>query len=126
MDMINLLLEGQMSKWESCPSSEGEMNLIVYSNDGGTLSVTVAPDVIFIEVKDTGPGIADLDLAMTPGYSTAPEWAAELGFGTGMGLVNMQQNSDYFEIRSHIGEGTTIQCRIMRNRDQGTGEQEES
>jgi anti-sigma regulatory factor (Ser/Thr protein kinase) len=96
---------------------EGEMNLIVYSDDGGTLSVTVEPDAVIIELKDTGPGIDDIDLAMTPGYSTAPEWATNLGFGAGMGLINMQKHSDFFEIHSHIGVGTTIRCRIDRKGD---------
>ena len=93
---------------------EGEMNLIVYSDDGGTLSVSVGPDAIWVEVSDDGPGIADIELAMTPGYSTAPDWATDLGFGAGMGLINMEENSDRFEISSHIGRGTTIRCRIDR------------
>ena len=93
---------------------EGEMNLIVYSEDGGTLSVRVDPDLVYVELNDTGPGIEDIDLAMTPGYSTAPEWATDLGFGAGMGLINMQRNSDRFKLHSHIGEGTRIQCWIYR------------
>jgi serine/threonine-protein kinase RsbT len=93
---------------------EGEMNLIVYSEDGGTLNVTVDPEAVNILVQDTGPGIKDIELAMTPGYSTAPAWATNLGFGAGMGLINMQKNSDFFEIQSQIGEGTTIRCRINR------------
>lgn len=96
---------------------EGEMNLIVYSDDGGTLNVTVEPDAVTIEVEDTGPGIEDIDLAMTPGYSTAPDWATDLGFGAGMGLINMQKHSDRFEIHSHIGKGTKIICRIERKGD---------
>jgi serine/threonine-protein kinase RsbT len=93
---------------------EGEMNLIVYSVNGGTLNVDVEPDAILIEVRDTGPGIEDIELAMTPGYSTAPEWATDLGFGAGMGLVNMKKHSDGFEIASRVGEGTTIRCRLDR------------
>jgi len=102
---------------------EGEMNLIVYSADGGTLSVEVEPGAILIEVRDTGPGIEDIDLAMTPGYSTAPEWATDLGFGAGMGLVNMQANSDGFEIESRLGEGTTIRCRVDRPAPAGVDRQ---
>lgn len=93
---------------------EGEMNLIVYSIDGGTITVEAAPDAIELTFKDTGPGIEDIDLAMTPGYSTAPEWATSLGFGAGMGLINMQKNSDLFEIHSRLGEGTVVRCRIIR------------
>jgi anti-sigma regulatory factor (Ser/Thr protein kinase) len=98
-------------------SFEGEMNLIVYSDDGGTLSVSVEPDAVIIELEDTGPGIEDIDLAMTPGYSTAPVWATDLGFGAGMGLINMQKHSDQFEIHSKLGVGTTIRCQIERKGD---------
>ncbi len=96
---------------------EGEMNLIVYSVRGGTVEVDVYPDSIEIVVEDDGPGIGDIDLALTPGYSTAPDWATELGFGAGMGLPNMQRNSDGFEIHSHMGTGTRIRCRIERRED---------
>ena len=95
-------------------SFEAEMNLIVYSDSGGTLSVRVEPDAVVVEARDKGPGIEDIDLAMTPGYSTAPEWATDLGFGAGMGLANIKKNSDGFEIESRIGEGTTIRCRLDR------------
>lgn len=93
---------------------EGEMNLIVYSNHGGTIEVDVLPDAVEILIEDDGPGIGDIDLALTPGYSTAPDWATNLGFGAGMGLPNMQRNSDGFEIHSHMGQGTRVRCRIER------------
>ena len=96
---------------------EGEINLMLYANDGGTLTVEVAPEAIEITLEDEGPGIDDIDLAMTPGYSTAPDWAIKIGFGAGMGLVNMRKNSDWFEIHSHKGKGTLIRCRIDRRQD---------
>lgn len=105
---------------------EGEMNLIVYSSDGGTLCVRVEPHAVVIEVEDNGPGIEDIDLAMTPGYSTAPDWATDLGFGAGMGLINMQKNSDHFEIHSHVGAGTKIQCWIHRPESSLSDGQEDS
>jgi len=94
------------------------MNLILYTEKGGTLKVTVFPQAIEILVEDNGPGIADLELALTPGYSTAPEWAADLGFGAGMGLVNMRNNSDRFEIHSRPGQGTHIRCVIYGKKDE--------
>lgn len=97
---------------------EGEMNLILYAEKGGILKVTVFPQTIEIVVEDSGPGIEDLDLALTPGYSTAPEWAANLGFGAGMGLVNMRNNSDHFEIHSHPGQGTRIRCVVYGKKDE--------
>jgi len=96
---------------------EGEMNLMLYSTTGGTLSAEVTPEAIDITIEDNGPGIDDIDLAMTPGYSTAPDWAVNLGFGAGMGLVNMQRNSDRFEIHSHAGKGTNIRCCVNRRKN---------
>jgi serine/threonine-protein kinase RsbT len=59
-------------------------------------------------MKDSGPGIADIELAMQDGYSTAPELVRELGFGAGMGLSNMKRNSDEMTIESAPGKGTTV------------------
>ena len=93
---------------------EAEINLVIYATDGGTLTVIVGDRIIDVAVEDSGPGIEDIDLALTPGFSTAPDWAANLGFGAGMGLCNMQAYSDGFEIHSHMGQGTRILCRIER------------
>lgn len=124
-DLIQQGVDRATARKAGIVAFEGEMNLIVYSENGGTLSVRVEPDLVYIELEDTGPGIEDIDLAMTPGYSTAPEWATNLGFGAGMGLINMQRNSDRFELHSHIGEGTRIQCWIYRQDDPSDGQREE-
>lgn len=100
---------------------EGEINLIVYSDGGGTITVCVSEACIEILFKDDGPGIEDIDLALTPGFSTAPLWATDLGFGAGMGLINMQMNADRFEIHSHLGEGTSIRCLLERREDDASG-----
>lgn len=113
-DLIRQGVDRATARKAGIVAFEGEMNLIVYSENGGTLSVRVDPDLVYIELEDTGPGIEDIDLAMTPGYSTAPSWATDLGFGAGMGLINMQRNSDRFELHSHVGVGTRIQCWIDR------------
>ena len=59
-------------------------------------------------LADTGPGIADIDKAMENGYSTAPEEVRSLGFGAGMGLPNMKKYTDYMNIDSTVGVGTTV------------------
>ena len=88
-------------------SYEAEINLAIHTF-GGSMTIIVYPDHIFLVVEDTGPGIADIALAMQEGYSTAPEEVRMLGFGAGMGLPTMKRCSDTFEITSELGSGTTI------------------
>ena len=92
-------------------SYEAEMNLVIYT-DGGTITVAVQIDKIRIDVQDSGPGIADIQKAMQPGYSTAPHWVRELGFGAGMGLVNIKKCADKMDITSKVGKGTNLKIRI--------------
>ena len=63
-------------------------------------------------LSDKGPGIADVEKAMTEGFSTATENIRSLGFGAGMGLPNMKKYSDEMKIDTKIGEGTTIFMQI--------------
>lgn len=86
---------------------EVELNLIIHSL-GGTLSLLLDDQFIYVVSKDVGPGIADIEMAMTEGYSTAPADVRNLGFGAGMGLPNMKRNADDFSIESTPGVGTTI------------------
>ncbi len=89
---------------------ELEMNLVVHS-DGGTLTFRVDEGEIQIIAKDSGPGIADVALAMQEGWTTANEWVKSLGFGAGMGLPNAKRVSDEFHIASEPGTGTTVTIR---------------
>ena len=86
---------------------EGEINMVIHAN-GGNADVVVSNDKIEIILADSGPGIADIELAMKEGYSTAPENIRSLGFGAGMGLPNMKRYTDDMRIESKVGEGTTI------------------
>jgi CBS domain-containing protein/anti-sigma regulatory factor (Ser/Thr protein kinase) len=87
---------------------EAEMNLIIHTDAGGDLIVEIEPDLIRMTVTDRGPGIADVEQAMSPGFSTAPTWIQELGFGAGMGLTNIKKCSDAFSLESHPGTGTRL------------------
>ena len=91
---------------------EAEMNVIIYA-EGGAVTVTLNPERIFIEVKDRGPGIPDVEKALEPGYSTAPVWVRELGFGAGMGLTNIKNCAEKFEIDSIPGKGTSLKIDIL-------------
>jgi serine/threonine-protein kinase RsbT len=50
--------------------------------------------------EDNGPGIADIEKAMEPGYST--------GGGLGMGLPGSKRLMDEMTIESTVGKGTTV------------------
>ena len=91
---------------------EGEINMVIHAR-GGDADVFVYQDRIEIVLADTGPGIADVELAMQEGYSTAPDNIRTLGFGAGMGLPNMKRNSDSMRIDSTVGVGTTIYMTIL-------------
>lgn len=86
---------------------EGEINMVIHAN-GGNITVTITNEDVTMELVDKGPGIPDVELAMQEGYSTAPEHVRDLGFGAGMGLPNMREYTDKFEINSVVGEGTTV------------------
>ncbi len=92
---------------------EGEINLAIHAG-GGQIEVVVCPQNICITVQDKGPGIADIDLAMSEGYSSAPDEVRSLGFGAGMGLPNIKKNADEFELTSTVGEGTRLYIEIKR------------
>ncbi|MBO5845349.1 MAG: anti-sigma regulatory factor [Clostridia bacterium] len=86
---------------------EGEINMVIHAN-GGTADVNVYCDKIEIILKDNGPGIPDIALAMQEGYSTAPDTIRSLGFGAGMGLPNMKRYTDDMKIESEVGKGTSV------------------
>jgi len=88
-------------------SYEAEMNLVIYA-DVGSMRVQVRRRRVLVEVTDAGPGIADVEKALKPGFSTAADWVRELGFGAGMGLPNIQRMSDKFQIHSEVGKGTEL------------------
>lgn len=87
---------------------ESEMNLIIHTDNGGTLRIEIEPHKITMEAYDDGPGIDDVDKAMTPGYSTATEAVREMGFGAGMGLVNIKRCVDEMKLISSKDRGTNL------------------
>ncbi|SIN29476.1 ATP-binding protein [Micromonospora cremea] len=84
-------------------ASELARNTLVYGG-GGTVEVTTVDNgrrrgvqIIFV---DSGPGIADLDLAFTDGYTT--------GGGLGLGLSGARRLVDEFQIETSAETGTRI------------------
>lgn len=91
---------------------EGEINMVIHA-EGGEAEISVSDDRIDITLRDEGPGIADVEMAMRDGYSTAPDNIRALGFGAGMGLPNMKRYSDEMRIETEIGKGTTVMMTIL-------------
>ena len=84
--------------------SELARNIVSYANQG---SVTLRPILgsngatgLTIVASDSGPGIADLNLALRDGYSSSG--------GLGLGLPGVRRLMDEFDIASRAGSGTTV------------------
>lgn len=90
---------------------EGEINMVIHAN-GGIAEVVVTVNDITIRLADSGPGIPDMDKAMSEGWTTAGDVARGLGFGAGMGLPNMKRYSDEMHVETVVGEGTTVTMKI--------------
>ncbi len=93
---------------------EAEMNVIMYAREC-RVDLAVRPGEVRMVFDDRGPGIPDVELAMTEGYSTATPEMRELGFGAGMGLPNIKKNADVLHCRSRVGKGTRLEIIIRTN-----------
>lgn len=84
-------------------ASELARNTLVYGG-GGHAEVAMVGDGgrtgVRVSFVDKGPGIADLDLAMTDGYTS--------GSGLGLGLSGARRLVDEFHIETAVGEGTRV------------------
>ena len=79
-----------------------------YQNGEGVIELTASAEgkILTVTVKDTGVGIADVEKAMEPMFTTAPE-----GDRSGMGFSFMEAFMDQVEVVSAPGEGTTVTMR---------------
>ena len=83
--------------------SELARNIVVYAKRGEILLGIVEREgrrALQVVAKDDGPGIANVERAMTDGYSSAG--------GLGLGLPGAKRLMDEFEIQSEVGKGTTV------------------
>lgn len=90
---------------------EAEVNVVAHAYKG-VIDVEISQDGITLRLEDEGPGIPDVDKAMTKGFSTASASVREMGFGAGMGLPNICDNADHFTIETEIGVGTILNIGI--------------
>jgi len=98
---------------------EAEMNLIIHADKGGDIIAEIHPDKVRVLAIDSGPGIEDVEKAMEPGFSTAPDWIRELGFGAGIGLTNIKRCADKMSLQSEPGIGTRLDIQFkMAEKDE--------
>ena len=102
----------QTTRRAAIATYEAEMNLIIFT-EGGRITAKLGTDAMRLTVEDKGPGIPDIEKAMQPGFSTAPDWVRELGFGAGMGLPNIKKCADRMRLHSKVGKGTWLQVEIF-------------
>lgn len=84
-------------------ASELVRNMLRYANGGETLIEVVSKgreNGIRLTFADKGPGIKDIALAMKDGYST--------GRSLGLGLPGTKRLVSEFDIKSIVGQGTTV------------------
>ncbi|MDQ3542930.1 MAG: anti-sigma regulatory factor [Actinomycetota bacterium] len=83
--------------------SEIARNIVRFAR-AGEITMTRVSDGdtagVMIVARDAGPGIEDIDLAMTAGYTTYN--------GRGLGLPGSRRLMDEFEVISEVGRGTTV------------------
>ncbi|MBL7137461.1 MAG: CBS domain-containing protein [Bacteroidales bacterium] len=96
---------------------EAEMNIVIFTPEG-ELVAKIQPDKITVNAIDSGPGISDVKKAMSQGYSTAPDWVREMGFGAGMGLPNIKNYSDEMTLKSKVNEGTNLNFVIYTKKNE--------
>lgn len=95
---------------------EAEMNVVLHATSGH-VALDIHADRVELTFADRGPGIANIPLAMTRGWSSATEEARSLGFGAGMGLPNIRDHSDEMVLESEPGNG--VRLRLVFRRKEG-------
>jgi serine/threonine-protein kinase RsbT len=84
-------------------ASELARNVIVHARSGVGVLEEVSDGRragLRLELRDTGPGIPDLDRALAGGFSTA--------HSLGLGLSGSRRLVDEFKIDTRVGEGTVV------------------
>ena len=110
--LLRLGADAQIARRCGIAVYEAETNLIIHTTHGGILKLEVEPHRITMSTTDDGPGIPDVEQVLQPGYSTATDQVREMGFGAGMGLVNIKRCVDNMELESTVGKGTKLIMRI--------------
>lgn len=105
--------------------SEAVTNSIIhgYENREGRIRIEthIVEDTVTVIVKDFGAGIADVEKAMEPMYTSKPELER-----SGMGFAFMEAFMDELFVDSTVGQGTTVTMRkVIRQEENGRNEKSE-
>lgn len=110
--LLNIGFPAKASRRALIAAYELGMNVVIHAYTG-TVKIFWKDGALEIVADDEGPGILDVEQAMKEGYSTAPPYVREMGYGAGMGLPNAKKASDAMTIESRPGEGTRVVCRVL-------------
>ncbi|ARS37815.1 anti-sigma regulatory factor [Pontibacter actiniarum] len=91
-------------------ASELVRNMLKYANGGKVLLEIISKNAqtgVRLTFVDEGPGIADVQQAMRDGFST--------GKSLGLGLPGTKRLVNEFDIKSKLGEGTTVTITHWKN-----------
>lgn len=105
--LVQLGVDPILVKKTAVAMYEAEINAVIHAK-GGAAEIEIDSEKVIVKIKDKGPGIPDLEMAMQEGWSTATDSIREMGFGAGMGLPNMKRYADKLEIETEVGIGTTV------------------
>jgi len=108
--LTRLGIPPQILRRVAIASYEAEMNIVIHTLAGGNLVAEVTPDWVAVLAVDQGPGMSDVEAALRPGFSTAPDWIREMGFGAGMGLKNIKDCADEMYLDSIPTKGTRLEA----------------
>lgn len=117
--LISKNFSPQFVKRIAIATYEAETNVVIHSNSTGRIKAYVEPEFVEVRVNDNGKGIENIELAMKEGYSTAPDYVREYGFGAGMGLSNMKRCSDRMIILSSKGNGVLVEMHFWKHENEG-------
>ena len=95
--------------------SEAVTNCIIHGYEGEVHKITVSCRMkgreLFVDVTDEGTGIADIEKAMQPMFTTKPDKDR-----SGMGFTFMEAFMDEVSVESQVGKGTTVHMKKIIRR----------
>lgn len=96
--VTNAIIHGYDEEYRGGADSREKCKITLYGRIEG--------DVLYVEIRDKGKGIEDIEQAMEPLFTTKPDMDR-----SGMGFAFMEAFMDDLEVVSETGYGTTVRMR---------------